>query len=141
MEELVGRSILGVKLSPRRERLAFLTDVGTFVYLAEGDCCSDSWFHDVESLAHVVGQVVTGTEARDIGESNGDDTVEHDGGDCLQDYGITLTSAAGHHDIVYRNASNGYYGGWCALDWTDVPGLAFGSRPDTRHWTAIGAEP
>lgn len=35
--------------------------------------------------------------------------------DYLQIYGFKIVTTIGICDIIFRNSSNGYYGGWCFL--------------------------
>lgn len=133
MEELHGALVTAVYISDDRERLVFETDRGMVEYGVEGDCCANAWFEDVESLAHLEGHRVTGSVAKPESDPSDDDEDDDDGqddegfngwdcgiGSCrrtdcgavLTDYGVTLASDAGHHDIVYRNSDHSSYGGY-----------------------------
>lgn len=81
--------------------------------MVEGDCCSVSWFNDVMGVSALIGKVITKVE--DTG-GPADYEVEEESGrhddECIQVYGFRITTLGGYCDIVFRNASNGYYGGW-----------------------------
>lgn len=121
MKELIGRKITGISISEDHETLAFETDKGTIVYTALGGCCSESWFADITGVCELLrGGAVKTVETIDMDGYNVDD------GRCRQEcdeaYGFKLTTSSGYTDIVFRNSSNGYYGGW--LDggtWCEPP--------------------
>ena len=121
MKELIGKKITGISISEDHETLAFETDKGTIVYTALGGCCSESWFADITGVCELLrGGAVKTVETIDMDGYNVDD------GRCRQEcdeaYGLKLVTDRGYTDIVFRNSSNGYYGGW--LDdgtWREPP--------------------
>lgn len=117
MIELKGRKIEKILISPDQDYLVFETDKGRQAYYADGDCCSVSWFSGITGVDALLGHTVTGTENVDLGE------VQESPHECLQLYGIKLTTDAGRADVEFRNSSNGYYGGACdpaTLDGLDL---------------------
>lgn len=113
MNELVGKSIRSIWISDDQRTLSFETDQGTVTYDAEGDCCSESWFADITGVSALLGGTVTTAQEISMDGYNVND------GRCRQEedaaYGIKITTNKGYADIVYRNSSNGYYGGWIGL--------------------------
>ncbi len=111
LEQLRGATIL--RLRRGDYFLEFDTDLGDFVADVEGDCCSSSWFYSITGVAQLLGAQVTGFYEPDVADVNLDDGL------CRQEYdsayGITLVTTKGECRIVYRNSSNGYYGGWISL--------------------------
>lgn len=105
MQELIGKTIVGMSISADAQFLVFNTNEGEVAYYAEGDCCSNSWFENISGVNNV-GQVIS------VADIN---MPEPDQGDheCLRAYGIRIATNIGHIIIEYRNSSNGYYGGWC----------------------------
>jgi hypothetical protein len=95
------------------DRLFIETDAGTWTLVAEGDCCSESWFDrdHLEGADLVVGEVVTAVENRDeYLASDGRTRQEQD-----SVYGTEIRTAKGCCVFEMRNSSNGYYGGsWTA---------------------------
>ena len=119
MDELIGRTVTALYVDPGQDDedneyiwLAVETDDGTYQYYVEGDCCSSSWFNDILGVQNLLGQTVTAVERVDMPEPPAD-LVNPQGYsyDCLQDYGIKLTTLLGYCDVIFRNESNGYYGG------------------------------
>lgn len=111
MESLVGKLVTKVSLDAERQILTFETTTGQVRYQADGDCCSASYFHDILGAESLVGQVVTGVE--DIELPHGLDFCSPDStlGPYYKFYGHKIRTAKGYFDIIYRNESNGYYGG------------------------------
>jgi hypothetical protein len=83
-----------------------------FFYEAYGDCCSESWFADMIGIDFLLNEVVRKVEEIDI-----EDTCNVDDGRARQEvdqvYCWRLTTKKGTTDIIFRNSSNGYYGGSC----------------------------
>ena len=105
-----GESCLGFEL----ERDAANCSESCAVWETEGDCCSESWFSDIVNPQALFGAVVLAVECiemEQIGYSVED-------GRCRQEvdtaYGYKITTNKGWCDIVFRNSSNGYYGGWAS---------------------------
>jgi hypothetical protein len=110
--ELIGRKILGVLTDQAHGYLVFNTDIGPASYMAEGDCCSYSWFENISGLEYLLDATVIEVRERKmpgaVEKKDSDDYVEK----CTQFYGWTLVTNKGHFDIEMRNESNGYYGGY-----------------------------
>lgn len=124
---LIGRTISGLSISDDDTVLVFYTDRGPEAIHAEGDCCSSSWFHEIlGTRSHLIGQVITGSEKRSMPDPGS--YADHD---VLSDYGVMLTTPKGRVDIVYRNDSNGYYGGYAERYYGDLSLLTL---------TAIGTD-
>lgn len=97
--------------------LTFKTDIDDVVWQAEGDCCSHSFFTDLK-LQPVFGKKIV--KVADV-DSMVDDALDPktlvDTGAGENDYesiyGIQLTAEDGSVGfVIFRNHSNGYYGGW-----------------------------
>ncbi len=110
MEELIGKTIESLSVSKDQSILAFYTDAGVIAYEVEGDCCSESWFADINGVSALINGKVTASDIVSMDGYNVED------GRCRQEYdaayGIKITTDKGYADIVFRNSSNGYYGGW-----------------------------
>lgn len=86
--------------------ITFHCENGDYVFLADGDCCSESFINSVEGPTE--GLIV---EVREPNwepfkeETNGED-------DVVKYYKATFViEGKGFLDVEYRNESNGYYGG------------------------------
>lgn len=114
MKELIGKKIAGLAVNGDQSLLTFRIEGGEEVsYYAGGDCCSESWFADITGVAALLGGTVSAADSVDLDGYNVED------GRCRQDYdeayGWKLTTDKGYADIVFRNSSNGYYGGTLEL--------------------------
>ena len=89
--------------------LVFKTNNGEVAYETEADCCSVTWFADIIGVCNLLGATVTTVEDVDI--DNVDDSRSRQETDKF--YGLKITTDKGYADIIYRNSSNGYYGGSC----------------------------
>lgn len=110
LKELIGKRVDALYLDADTE-LYFVTDGGVLAFVAEGDCCSESWFADIVGVKALLGHVV---QAADETWLPADYNVDDGRGRQEEDelYGFRLTTDAGYVDFVYRNSSNGFYGGW-----------------------------
>jgi len=90
-------------------KLTFKTDAGDFVYVAYGDCCSESWVESTDPLEELAGATVTRIEQSETQNVDGTrqeyDTVDF----------VTLVTDKGYWKLEFRNSSNGYYGGSMVL--------------------------
>lgn len=113
MEELVGKKILSYLLEEDGTKLTFITDKGKIIYETYGDCCSETWFEEMNGdFTH---GVVTKVEEKKFPEDMKIEATRQED-DELYGYTLTIHSEYGSDrfaDIVYRNSSNGYYGGSC----------------------------
>lgn len=105
MEELIGQKILSLWVF-RDTALIFETENGFYVYVTYGDCCSESWFQDITGISSLINAIVLEVNEISLGEVDG--TRQ----DVDQIYGVKIKTDKGWTDIVFRNSSNGYYGGY-----------------------------
>ena len=118
MKELVGTVVKEVYLdSGTQHYMLFKTDLFDCAFIAEGDCCSESWFSAVAGLENLIGYKVREVVEVTMGSpADGKSRQE-----CDQLYRITLVTKWGACDIEFRNSSNGYYGGWVSCIGDGVP--------------------
>lgn len=116
--QLVGKTITGLRVNDEQDLLVFDTTSGPVGLVAYGDCCSQSWFADITGVDALIGNTVLSAETIDMPESVQDDRCRQD---YDQFYGIKLTTQRGFVDIVFRNSSNGYYGGYLEVFTKDLP--------------------
>lgn len=119
MKELVGKKINGLFVNSDQSLLVFDTDGGDVAYRTWGDCCSETWFADIVGVPALLGGIVA--SADDVEMADVEDGRTRQEYDHL--YGVKIKTDKGYADIVYRNSSNGYYGG--SIDHVSLP-----SRPD-----------
>ncbi len=114
-DSLIGKKITAVRMN--EEFLAFLFDDGYIQYGVEGDCCSHSFFHDFIGIDKLLnnGPIISIT-AIPIDLITQDEIGSYQD-DCIQQYGYSIVTEHptwGEQTSVFsfRNASNGYYGGY-----------------------------
>ena len=132
MKELIGKTINSVHINEDGTVLKFSTDAGDMYYECYGDCCSETWFADIidsdfflcNRVSHLeYARSVTDVEELEIPEwinemANRDSRgrQEHE-----QVYGYKIKARINNDSwrnrdfcdlvIIFRNSSNGYYGG------------------------------
>ena len=127
MKELLETYVGRVSVSAGEHYLMFHGIKEAITYEAYGDCCSETWFADITGLDNLRGQVVIGVRVLDVTLPEGDlrTRQEHD-----QVYGYRLSTQKGDCDIIFRNSSNGYYGGKLVLV-RSADSLSRGPFPET----------
>lgn len=130
-ERLVGKKVVAVRMD--ETYLGFAFDDGTNTgFTVEGDCCSYSYFHDFYGIDKLLANGPI-TEVSEVYLGPGDPgyiVVDNDSYNCIRVYGyriVTVSPQWGEQTsvFVFRNSSNGYYGGWMNDDaWPeDLPDI------------------
>lgn len=137
--ELKNKTILSAWVSPDQESLAFFCEgeIGAR-WNAVGDCCSQSWFADLVGVEALLGATVLDVEQISMDHFGYD--VEDGRGrqECDPAYGFKILTTKGWCDVVFRNSSNGYYGGeLCCSSWSqaEAPSLLDGWEHLTQDWS------
>jgi hypothetical protein len=108
MKELIGKTITALRVNEDQSFLVFdHPDGGSTIYQTYGDCCSETWFADITGVTALIGGTVV--EVAEVEMNEVDDGRTRQESDAF--YGVKLRTEKGVADIVYRNSSNGYYGG------------------------------
>lgn len=107
MGDLIGKTVAALSINDDQSVLVVTHDQGRCVYTTWADCCSETWIADILGVCNLIGQKVVAAEDVELEDvDDGRTRQEYD-----QFFGIRLTTTRGYVDIVYRNSSNGYYGG------------------------------
>lgn len=117
-EPLIGRTVVFV-----RETTLYLDDGKAYAFDLEGDCCSHSYYTpDGEAaFAELLGAQIRKIENREEGD-HAERMISKWGVDEEDQWAfLVFTTDRGHVTADWRNASNGYYGGWVEL--REVRGL------------------
>lgn len=109
MKTLVGHTIRAIHMQKGESRIIFETNGGRLAFETDGDCCSETWFADIVGVGALIGGEVRTVDS--IGLPTPED--ERTRQEIDEAYGIKITTDQGVADIIYRNSSNGYYGGSC----------------------------
>lgn len=132
MDDLIGRVIASLYVSPGEQRIAFEGELETLTFEAVGDCCSCSWFADILNVDALLGQEVVDVETLQLPHVGADGRTRQQ---YDLAYGYAIVTRRGRCEVIFRNSSNGYYGGW--LDGPTVGKLPpEGWRKITEDWTA-----
>lgn len=112
IETLQGRTVTKILMEPGEGRMHLeCADGDTIMFVTDGDCCSETWFADIVGVCALLNEPITLAEEVDIADSGDNRTrQEYD-----RFYGFKLYTAKGCCDFIYRNSSNGYYGGDCEI--------------------------
>lgn len=86
------------------------TDGNEITGEAFGDCCSSTWLESIDLPGNISGTLVA---VENIAMP--DQPYDKEKYECLQFYGVKISTSKGSAVIDYRNSSNGYYGG--SIDW------------------------
>lgn len=109
MEELIGKRIREIYLSDDQSEILFCTDDGDVGYQTFGDCCSETWFADLVNVPALLDGKVFTIESIALPDYNVEDGRTRQ--DYDEAYGLKVNTDRGTAKIIYRNSSNGYYGG------------------------------
>lgn len=82
-------------------------------YHGYGDCCSETYFSEINRLDNLIGHEVIGLEVIDQFPEDLPERESRQESDEI--YGYRLKTKKGYAVIIYRNSSNGYYGGSAEL--------------------------
>lgn len=132
MKELIGKTIRKVFVESDQNAMIFDTSDGLLRFATYGDCCSETWFSDIYNFDALLGTVasVEDLELPDYNVNDGRGRQEEDSA-----YGLKITTNKGDAKIVYRNSSNGYYGGSCDRG-VDIAALTEDAIEITSDWSA-----
>jgi len=109
LEELIGKRTIKLFINEDQNLLRFMTAFGRVSYYVVGDCCSQSWFADITGVHALLSGTIRSADKISMDGYNVDDGRGKQQRDLA--YGYKLTTDKGYADIVFRNSSNGYYGG------------------------------
>ncbi len=110
MKELIGKIINKIFVSEKdQDYLRFETNEGNLDYYAAGDCCSESYFSDVNRTKYLFGHLVEEVIEVDLMP---EEVIEIESRQDIDEiYGFRIKTNKGIGLVVMRNSSNGYYGG------------------------------
>lgn len=117
LKELVGKVIDAIAVNEDQQLIKFTINTGDdIIYSTVSDCCSETWWADILAYdwsrlfpfsVDIEQCIELPLWASTVANSDGKSRQEYD-----QIYGHALTSVSGRTlEIIYRNSSNGYYGG------------------------------
>ena len=107
LDNLIGKTVKTLYLSTDQSLFVVLHNEGYSVYETYGDCCSETWIADLVGVYSLLGHTVVSAEDVYLDEIEDDRSRQ----DVDRLYGVKLISTGGYFDLIYRNSSNGYYGG------------------------------
>jgi hypothetical protein len=109
---MAGKTIQEIRLSEDETSLGFaFTDGSAVRWDTDADCCSETWFADIVGVEALIGRTIQRIETIDMPAAGYDAKDGRGRQDEDEVYGLKIATERGLCDIVYRNSSNGYYGG------------------------------
>lgn len=125
-QALVGTVPFALYVKEGDEELVFVTSTGMVGFTTDADCCSETWFADITGVSSLLGAMVNSVEWLELDQvDDGRSRQQVD-----EFYGFRIHTTLGSSDVLFRNSSNGYYGG--SLDaMREVP------APEGKQWTRI----
>lgn len=114
LQELVGKKIIEIRMNKDNDLLIFTTDDATaplYAYGLESECCSNSYFYEINGIDALRNEIVTAVNGLLWNENpeKCDNKEEEEEVTCT--YGNQIITQKGRCDIIFRNESNGWYGG------------------------------
>lgn len=110
---MFNRPLASIKLGTDKSDITFrFQDGASQRFYVEGDCCSTSWIEHLELPGPIEGAVILSMN------DSAPVTQDHDahdkdyGQECISVYNTVFATNKGEIILEYRNASNGYYGGY-----------------------------
>lgn len=116
---VAGKTIDELYVGPEEAYLVLVVGGERIVWDTDSDCCSETWFADIKGVNRLIGHRVLAVSAEDA-ENDPEDGRTRQESDTVQT--LRFTTDAGEAEIIWRNSSNGYYGGsvfW--PQWAEIP--------------------
>jgi len=139
MQELVGRVVNAIYVEDGEEAIIFSVPGTQVKYNTYGDCCSETWFADIVGVKSLLGLTVRRVEEIHLPEElrKYGDVAPLDRSRQQEDeyYGVRVFTDLGSCDFIYRNSSNGYYGG--NIEYAGETGVML---QESTNWTKIEAD-
>lgn len=110
MKNLIGKTIKKIFVDDKEQGyLKFETEQGNLFFQAVGDCCSESYFSDINRIDNLINEKVIGVEEVELMPEEYTENESRQDSDEV--YGFRIHTNKGTGLIIMRNSSNGYYGG------------------------------
>jgi len=110
LESHQGEALVELRVEPGEHSLSVVLQDAEVLVDAVGDCCSESWFADIHVSPGAFGSPLERVEWIELEDPTPNDGRSRQDED--QAYGFRLVTQAGQVEVIFRNSSNGYYGGW-----------------------------
>ena len=112
LTDLIGKNPQALWISPGEEDLYLVCDGAMYLFQTNSECCSESWWADICSPQQLLeGDAITMIEEIPLPDPK--DERSRQEADFA--YGYALKTNRGVCTLIYRNSSNGYYGGSCSF--------------------------
>jgi len=110
-ELMVGKVVTALFLDKDCQHyVRFQTTTRNMDFYCEGDCCSEAWFADLLGVENLTNATIIAVIEKPMDDYDVCDGRGRQESDCV--YGFTFKTTKGDFDLIFRNSSNGYYGGW-----------------------------
>ncbi len=134
LREFVGSTPTAMWVSPDEHELHVVCGASALVMPTEGACCSECWWADAIGVKQLFGHEVVSAEEIDMPQpANVNDRTRQEE-DLV--YGFRVRTTDGVCDLIFRNSSNGYYGGEATFHWAQEYEVPEGFRQIVGDWSA-----
>jgi hypothetical protein len=104
-DKLKGQIIKELNVS--ETYLYITTKENTYRFTVEGDCCSYSYFYEISNVFQMLDKKILDIEKIEMPDPESPDEYT-----SVAAYGYKIITDGGYGLVVFRNDSNGYYGGY-----------------------------
>ena len=127
---LLGAYVREIYVNSDQSEMYIDTIDGTICLEAHGDCCSETWFADFVGVEAFLCSTILLVERLPTREADDNRTRQQ----VDEVYGYRFRTANGDSTLVFRNSSNGYYGG--SLDVKEIEAMPTGLTQIIADWSA-----
>jgi hypothetical protein len=144
MKQLIGKTTVSIQVNEDQSLLKFITSEDEHtIYATDADCCSETWRADIiftgyYGYSNKVFPFVVESEEYIQMPAWADKIVNSDGRTRQESdavYGHKLGTSEGIIEIIYRNSSNGYYGG--SYDLVDIENHYLAEQVNKAEWDSV----
>lgn len=134
LESFVGSTPTALWVSPDEHELHVVCGDSALRIPTYGDCCSECWWADAIGVKQLLDYEVRAAEEIDMPQpANVNDRTRQEE-DVV--YGFRVRTERGVCDLIFRNSSNGYYGGEASYHWEEEYEVPEGYRQIISDWSA-----
>lgn len=102
----IGNKVTKIYMNSGQDIITFVLDNGnTYSMYTYGDCCSSSYIDSINGIDYLLNNTILS-----IKEITLDYTI--DSPEFTQFYSVQIKTERGLFEFIFRNESNGYYGGY-----------------------------
>lgn len=132
-DKMVGLTVVELLREGTRSLYFRMADGSIYLFMAEGGCCSVSYWNDLYNVDALIGGTVVSGESVQLADATKIEKNPDYQDTRVQAYCIRIKTDKGSSDLIFRNSSNGFYDGDCRID--RVVCVRPGSVAVTEDWS------